>query len=72
MLPVHNLNYINTNLDENDMIYGGRDKLETAIREAKRRFDPKAIFVTTTCASAIIGDDVAGICDEVERDIGCG
>ncbi len=69
-LPVHNLNYISTNLDENDMIYGGRDKLETAIREAKRRFDPKAIFVTTTCAAAIIGDDVAGICDMMEEDIG--
>lgn len=69
-LPIHNVNYINTNLDENDMIYGGGDKLEKAIREAKRRFDPKAIFVTTTCASAIIGDDVAGICDAVEQEIG--
>jgi nitrogenase molybdenum-iron protein alpha chain len=69
-LPIHNLHYINTNLDENDMIYGGRNKLEKAIREAKRRFDPKAIFVTTTCASAIIGDDVEGICNDVEAEIG--
>jgi nitrogenase molybdenum-iron protein alpha chain len=69
-MPVHNLHYINTNLDENDMIYGGGDKLEKAIREAKLRFNPKAIFVTTTCASAIIGDDVSGICDRLEEEIG--
>lgn len=69
-LPVHNLNYINTNLTEKDMIYGGTEKLRNAIREAKRRFDPKAIFVTTTCASAIIGDDVEGICNSIEKEIG--
>ncbi|MDR3294904.1 MAG: nitrogenase [Clostridiales Family XIII bacterium] len=69
-LDVHNVHYINTNLDEKDVIYGGADKLEKAIREARRRFDPKAIFVTTTCTSAIIGDDVPGICDEMERELG--
>lgn len=56
---VHNVKYLNINL-EKDTIYGGGAKLEKAIREAKRRFNPKAIFVTTTCASAIIGDDVPG------------
>ncbi|MDP4176842.1 MAG: nitrogenase component 1 [Bacillota bacterium] len=69
-LRVHNVKYINTNLDEKDTIYGGAAKLQNAIREAKRRFNPKAIFVTTTCTSAIIGDDVAGICDEMEEEVG--
>lgn len=66
---VHNVKYINTNLDEKDTIYGGEDKLKKAIREAKRRFNPKAIFVTTTCTSAIIGDDVPGICNELEEEL---
>jgi len=69
-LKVHNVKYINSNLNEKDTIYGGAEKLEKAIREAKRRFNPKAIFVTTTCTSAIIGDDVAGICDEMEVEVG--
>lgn len=68
-LPVHNLSYINTNLNESDMIYGGTVKLQSGIREAKRRFNPKAIFVTTTCASAIIGDDVEGICSDMEKEV---
>lgn len=69
-LPVHNIHYINTNLEEKDIIYGGAAKLQAAIREAKRRFSPNAIFVTTTCASAIIGDDVTGICDKMEEEAG--
>lgn len=68
--PVHNVQYINTNLNEKDTIYGGGAKLETAVREARRRFNPKVIFVTTTCASAIIGDDVPGICNELEAELG--
>ncbi|MCE5285695.1 MAG: nitrogenase, partial [Pelosinus sp.] len=68
--PVHNVNYINTNLTEQDTIYGGGAKLEEGIREAYRRFNPRAIFVTTTCASAIIGDDVPGICNELEEELG--
>jgi nitrogenase molybdenum-iron protein alpha chain len=69
-LPIRNVSYINTNLDEKDTIYGGGEKLAHAIREAKRRFDPKIIFVTTTCTSAVIGDDVPGICDELEAELG--
>ncbi|HWR40346.1 MAG TPA: nitrogenase component 1 [Patescibacteria group bacterium] len=68
--PVHNVKYINTNLNEQDTIFGGIAKLERAIREAYRRFQPKAIFVTTTCASAIIGDDVPSVCNELEEELG--
>lgn len=68
-LKVHNVKYINTNLSENDTIYGGGEKLRQAVREAYRRFSPKAIFVTTTCTSAIIGDDVEGICNALEEEL---
>lgn len=67
---VHNVQYINTNLTEEDTIYGGEAKLKEAIHEAYRRFSPRAIFVTTTCASAIIGDDVPGICNDFEEELG--
>ncbi|UZW12482.1 nitrogenase [Clostridium pasteurianum] len=69
-LPIRNLHYINTNLTEKDTIYGGAKKLELSIKEAKRRFNPKAIFVTTTCASGIIGDDVEAVCNKAEKEIG--
>jgi len=69
-LPLKNANLLSTNLEEKDMIYGGGAKLEATIREAFVRFNPKAIFVTASCASGIIGDDVSGVTDELEQELG--
>lgn len=69
-LKADNLKAISTNLEEKDTIYGGADKLMEAIREAKKRFNPKAIFINTSCASGIIGDDVESVADELEQELG--
>ncbi|MGD0818909.1 MAG: nitrogenase component 1, partial [Methanomassiliicoccales archaeon] len=69
-LPLRNGNVISTNLKEGDMVYGGGAKLESAIRETWTRFHPRAIFITTSCASGIIGDDVSGISDRLEKELG--
>jgi nitrogenase molybdenum-iron protein alpha chain len=47
-LPVENLHLISTNLREKDMVYGGIEKLENSVREAKRRHNPRAIFIAGT------------------------
>jgi nitrogenase molybdenum-iron protein alpha chain len=59
-----------TNLTEKDTIYGGAVKLTAAIRDVKERVNPNAIFVLTTCAAGIIGDDVENVCDEAAEEIG--
>lgn len=59
-----------TNLDEGDTVYGGSRKLAEAIREVHRRTQAKAIFIITTCASGIIGDDVEGVATEAEEELG--
>lgn len=69
-LPLKNVKLLSTNLQEKDMVYGGEAKLKEAIRDAYVRFRPKAIFVTASCASGIIGDDVSGITDELEKELG--
>lgn len=65
-----NINLINTNMSEGATVFGGSKILKQSIKEAYRRFKPKAIFVTTSCASAIIGDDIESIIQEVEEEIG--
>jgi nitrogenase molybdenum-iron protein alpha chain len=65
----HNVNFICTNMTEEDTVFGATGKLREAVREAYRRFDPKAIFVTTSCTSAIIGEDINGILDELRTEI---
>lgn len=59
-----------TNIQEKDTIYGAGEKLRVAIQTAYDKYQPQAIFVTTSCASGIIGDDVPSIVDEMEEKLG--
>lgn len=64
-----NANLLSTNLEEKDMIYGGDAKLKETIGLAFERFNPKAIFITASCASGIIGDDIEGIAESAEAEL---
>lgn len=59
-----------TNLGEQDMVFGGVERLADTIREAFERHHPRVIFVATSCATGIIGDDVDGTAREVEAELG--
>lgn len=69
-LRLKNANLISSNLREEDIIYGGAAKLEQAVREARERFQPRVIFITTSCASGIIGDDLSGLAEKLEEELG--
>lgn len=60
---------ITTNLDQKDIILGGEKKLLQAIQYAEERYSPKLIFVFTSCASGIIGDDVDAILKNIQPKI---
>jgi nitrogenase molybdenum-iron protein alpha chain len=64
--PQQNSRIISTNLDENDIIMGGEDKLRQAIKEAIRRYQPEVITLMSSCASGIIGDDIEAIAAELQ------
>ncbi|MDR3335543.1 MAG: nitrogenase [Treponema sp.] len=64
------LNMLSSNILEKDTIFGAADKLRAAIREADQRFHPKAMFVTTSCASGIIGEDIESVVNEMEEVLG--
>lgn len=59
-----------TNLQEKDTVYGGDAKLERTIREVYERTKANVIFVITTCAAGIIGDDVESVCNDMEDELG--
>lgn len=61
---LHRMSF-STDLRENEVIYGGENKLRCALNELIDRFSPAAAFVYSTCISGIIGDDVGAICREV-------
>lgn len=65
-----NINITSTNLRENDMIFGGEDKLRTAVHEVYSRYEPKAIFLSMSCSTAIIGEDISSVATEMENELG--
>jgi nitrogenase molybdenum-iron protein alpha chain len=66
---IKNTKLIVTNLDEKDIVHGGEKKLKEAILLAYERYTPKLIFIFTSCASGIIGDDVDSAAAEVQKQI---
>jgi nitrogenase molybdenum-iron protein alpha chain len=68
--PIENLRWISTNLKEQDMVYGGVERLEQSIRDAWERQKPQVIFIATSCATGIIGDDVDGASTRLEAELG--
>ncbi|WP_107666549.1 nitrogenase iron-molybdenum cofactor biosynthesis protein NifE [Cyanothece sp. BG0011] len=51
-----------TDLSENDIIFGGEKKLYKAIAQLIKKYHPAAIFVYSTCVTALIGDDLDAVC----------
>ncbi|PNW28210.1 UNVERIFIED_CONTAM: nitrogenase iron-molybdenum cofactor biosynthesis protein NifE [Euhalothece sp. KZN 001] len=51
-----------TDVSENDIIFGGEKKLYGAIAQTINRYHPAAVFVYSTCVTALIGDDIDAVC----------
>jgi len=58
-----------TNLTEEDMVFGGIAKLEQSVRDAWNRHRPHVIFISTSCATGIIGDDVVSLASKLEAEL---
>jgi nitrogenase molybdenum-cofactor synthesis protein NifE len=60
-----------TDLSEVDIVMGnGEKRLYRAIKEALLRHSPPAIFVYSTCVTALIGDDIVAVCRHATEKFG--
>jgi nitrogenase molybdenum-iron protein alpha chain len=59
-----------TDMQDEDIIFGGEKKLRSAIEEAFEIFKPKAISVHATCPVGLIGDDIQSVSREMSRKLG--
>jgi nitrogenase molybdenum-cofactor synthesis protein NifE len=59
-----------TDLNENDIIFGGEKRLYKAVQEVQQKYNPAAIFVYSTCVTALIGDDLDAVCASASEKIG--
>lgn len=58
-----------TDMNENDTIFGAIDRLRETILHTYETYHPKAIFVTSSCVSGIIGEDIDGLVDELSDEL---
>ena len=67
-------NYIpycfSTDMQDENIIFGGEKKLKAAIQEAYDLFHPKAIAVFSTCPVGLIGDDVHAVAAAMKAKLG--
>jgi nitrogenase molybdenum-iron protein alpha chain/nitrogenase molybdenum-cofactor synthesis protein NifE len=61
---------ISTSMDEKTVIYGGEKELKGAIQEVDQKYHPDAIFIATSCATGIIGDNVEAVVDKARSETG--
>lgn len=59
-----------TDMQDENIIFGGEKKLKAAIQEAYDLFHPKAIAVFSTCPVGLIGDDVHQVAAEMKQKLG--
>ncbi len=59
-----------TDMQDEEIIFGGEKKLKQAIQEAYDIFHPKAIAVFATCPVGLIGDDIHSVCREMKKKLG--
>ena len=56
-----------TDMQDEEIIFGGEKKLAQAIQEAYDNFKPKAISIFSTCPVGLIGDDVHAVAREMKE-----
>jgi nitrogenase molybdenum-iron protein alpha chain len=59
-----------TDMQDDNIVFGGEKKLREAIQEVYDIFKPKAIGVFSTCPVGLIGDDVHAVSREMKEKLG--
>lgn len=59
-----------TDMQDENIVFGGEKKLAQAIQEAYDIFDPKAIAIFSTCPVGLIGDDVHQVARDMKAKLG--
>ena len=59
-----------TDMQDDNIVFGGEKKLKIAIQEAYDIFHPKAIGIFSTCPVGLIGDDVHAVAREMKEKLG--
>lgn len=57
-----------TDLNENDTVFGAMKALRDIMRHTYEKYHPEAIFISSSCVSGVIGEDIDGLAEEVSEE----
>lgn len=69
LLENDKLHVLTSSMNENDFVFGAKEKLKDTIKKAIELFNPKSIAIVGTCTSMIIGEDLNEIIQEIKKEM---
>jgi len=61
---------LTTDMQEENIVFGGEKKLRQAVQEAYDIFNPKVISIFSTCPVGLIGDDIHAVARDMTEKLG--
>ncbi|MDR1575748.1 MAG: nitrogenase [Treponema sp.] len=61
---------VGTDLDENDTVFGALESLRKISIETFKTHRPNALFLTSSCVSGVIGEDIDSLADDLREELG--
>ena len=58
--------FVCTDLNEKDTVFGAEESLRKIIRHTWDKYHPEALFISTSCVSGVIGENVDDLCEEIK------
>ncbi len=59
-----------TDITPNDLIFGGEKKLRASVDYVYTNYKPSAIFIYSTCVTALTGEDIDAVARDKEEELG--
>jgi nitrogenase molybdenum-iron protein alpha chain len=60
--------FVSTDLDEKDTVFGAIDALRKIIKHTYDTYHPDAMFVSSSCVSGVIGENIDDLADELKNE----
>ena len=61
---------VGTDMNENDTIFGSLNSVRKIVLNTYEQYHPKAIFISSSCVSGVIGEDIDSIAPDLQDELG--
>ncbi|MDR0862464.1 MAG: nitrogenase [Oscillospiraceae bacterium] len=59
---------VGTDMNESDTVFGALDSVRDIVYKVKKQYNPKAIFIASSCVTGVIGEDIDSVVEELDEE----